>query len=61
MFDKSQYPLFLIVVRYAQQKIYHFNHFFQNSTVLAQKQKYESMKQNRKSKGKPTRLWSPNL
>ena len=37
MIDKSQYPLFLIVVKYTQHKIYHFNHFFQNSMVLAQK------------------------
>ena len=29
--------------------------------VLAQKQKYRSMEQNRKPKDKPMHLWSPNL
>ena len=33
----------------------------QNSMVLAQKQKYKSMEQDRKSRDKPTHLWSHNL
>ena len=56
MFDKSQYPLFLIVVKYTQHKIYHFNHFFQNSMVLAQKQTHRSMEQDRKPRNKPMHL-----
>ena len=31
----------------------------QDSTVLAQKQKYRSMQQARKPRDKPTRIWSP--
>ena len=33
----------------------------QNSMVLAQKQKYRLIEQDRKFKDKPTHLWSPNL
>ena len=33
----------------------------QNSMILAQKQTYRSMGQDRKSRDKPTHLWSPNL
>ena len=33
----------------------------QHSMVLAQKQKYRSMVQDRKPRGKPMHLWSPNL
>ena len=33
----------------------------QDSMVLAQKQKYRSMEQDRKSRDKPTHLLSPNL
>ena len=33
----------------------------QNSMVLAQKQKYRSMEQDRKPRDKPTHLWSTNL
>ena len=31
----------------------------QDSMVLAQKQKYRSMEQDRKPRGKPTHIWSP--
>ena len=33
----------------------------QDSMVLAQKQKYRSMEQDRKHRDKPTRLWPTNL
>ena len=33
----------------------------QHSMVLAQKQKYRSMEQNRKPRDKPMHIWSPNL
>ena len=33
----------------------------QDSMILAQKQKYRSMVQDRKPRDKPTHLWSPNL
>ena len=33
----------------------------QDSMVLAQKQKYTSMEQDRKPRDKPTHIWSPNL
>ena len=33
----------------------------QNSVVLAQKQTYASMQQNREPRNKPTHLWSINL
>ena len=33
----------------------------QNSMVLAQKQKYRSMVQDRKRRDRPTHIWSPNL
>ena len=34
---------------------------YQDNMVLAQKQKYRSMEQDRKPRDKPTHLWSPNL
>ena len=33
----------------------------QDSMILAQKQKYRSMVQDRKPRGKPTHIWAPNL
>ena len=33
----------------------------QDSMVLAQRQKYRSMEQNRKPRDKPTHLWTPYL
>ena len=33
----------------------------QDNMILAQKQKYRSMEQDRKPRGKPTHLWSTNL
>ena len=33
----------------------------QDSMVLAQRQKYRSMEQNRKPRDKPTHLWAPYL
>ena len=33
----------------------------QDNMVLAQKQKYRSMEQGRKTRDKPTHIWSPNL
>ena len=33
----------------------------EDNMVLAQKQKYRSMKQDRKPRDKPTHLWSTNL
>ena len=33
----------------------------QDSMVVAQKQKYRSMEQDRNPRDKPTHLWSPNL
>ena len=33
----------------------------QDCMVLAQKQKYRSMVQDRKPRDKPTHIWSPNL
>ena len=33
----------------------------QDSIVLPQKQKYRSMEQDRKPRGKPTHTWAPNL
>ena len=42
-----------------------FRHYYeasrQNSMVLAQKQKYRSMKQNRNPRDKSTHLWTPYL
>ena len=32
---------------------------YQDSMVLAQKQKYSSMEQDRKPRDKPTHIWSP--
>ena len=37
------------------------SHSHQDSMVLAQRQKYRSMDQNRKSRDKSTNLWSPYL
>ena len=40
---------------------YTTNHSHQDSTVLAQRQKYRSMEQNRKPRDKSTHLWTPYL
>ena len=37
------------------------SHSHQDSMVLAQKQKYKSMEQNRKPRDKSTHLWTPYL
>ena len=37
------------------------SHSHQDSMVLAQRQKYRSMKQNRKPRDKSTHLWTPYL
>ena len=37
------------------------SHSHQNSMVLAQRQKYRSMEQNRKPRDKPMHLWTPYL
>ena len=37
------------------------SHSHQDSMVLAQRQKYRSMKQNRKPRDKSTQLWTPYL
>ena len=37
------------------------NYSNQNSLLLGQKQKYISLQQDRKSRDKPSHLWSPNL
>ena len=40
---------------------YHTYIHAHNREVLAQKQKYRSMKQDRKPRDKPTHIWSPYL
>ena len=37
------------------------SHSHQDSMVLAQRQKYTLMEKNRKTREKPTHLWTPNL
>ena len=37
------------------------SHSYQNSMVLAQRQKYRSMEQNRKPRDKSTHIWTPYL
>ena len=37
------------------------SHSHQDSTVLAQRQKYRSTEQNRKPRDKPMHLWTPYL
>ena len=37
------------------------SHSHQDSMVLAQRQKYRWMEQNRKARDKPTHVWTPNL
>ena len=37
------------------------SHNHQDSMVLAQRQKYRSMEQNRKPRDKPTYIWTPYL
>ena len=37
------------------------NHSHQDSMVLAQRQKYRSMEQDRKPRDKPMHLWTPYL
>ena len=43
------------------QTILYYKASNQNSMVLAQKQTYGSMEQNREPRNKPTHLWSINL
>jgi len=40
---------------------YTIMHSHQDGMVLAQKQKYRQMEQNRKPKDKPIHLWAPYL
>ena len=40
---------------------YKKSHSHQDSMVLAQRQKYRSMEQNRKPRDKPTHVWIPYL
>ena len=47
-------------IRLLDFRIY-YKYSHQNSMVMAQKQKYRSMEQDRKPRDKPTHLWSPNL
>ena len=49
---RNQAPQFIIILQ---------SYSNQDSTVLAQKQKYRSMEQDRKSRDKATDLWSTNL
>ena len=42
-------------------RLYYKNYSHQDSLVLAQRQKYRSMEQNRKSRDKSTYLWTPYL
>ena len=49
---RNQAPLLQIVLQ---------SYSNQDSIVLAQKQKYRSMEQDRQPRDKPTHLWSPNL
>ena len=37
------------------------SHSYQDSMVLAQRQKYRSMEQNRKPRDKSTHIWTPYL
>ena len=41
--------------------LYYKSHSHQDSMVLAQRQKYRSMEQNRKPRDKSTHLWTPCL
>ena len=40
-------------------RLYYKSHSHQDSMVLAQRQKYRSMEQNRKPRDKSTHLWTP--
>ena len=42
-------------------RLYYKGHSHQDSMVLAQRQKYRSMEQNRKPKDKSMNLWTPYL
>ena len=46
-------------IRLLDSRLQRYDH--QNSMVLAQKQKYSSMEQDRKPRNKPKHLWSTNL
>ena len=48
-------------VRLPDFRLYYKATVIQDSMVLAQKQKYRSMEQDRKSRDKPADLWPPNL
>ena len=48
-------------IRLPDFRLYYKSYSNQDSMVLAQKQKYRSMEQDRKPRGKPTHLWSTNL
>ena len=42
-------------------RLYYNTYSHRDSTVLAQRQKYRSMEQNRKPRDKSTHLWTPYL
>ena len=48
-------------IRLPDFRLYYKSTSNQDNMVLAQKQKYRSMKQDRKPRDKPTHLWSTNL
>ena len=48
-------------LQYIMYLIHVLLHNHQDSTVLAQRQKYRSMEQNRKPRDKSTHLWTPYL
>ena len=48
-------------IRLPDFRLYYKATRHQNSMVLAQKQKYRTMEQDRKPRNKPTHLWSINL
>ena len=48
-------------IRLPDFRLYYKATVIQDSMVLAQKQKYRSMEQDRKSRDKPADLWPPNL
>ena len=48
-------------IRIPDFRLYYNSYSNQDSLVLAQKQKYRSMEQDRKPRDKPTHIWSPYL
>ena len=42
-------------------RLYYKARVIKDSMVLAQRQKYRSMEQNRKPRDKPTHIWTPYL